>query len=179
MRPRSAAGLAAAVASLSLLACASPVKGTKEGGRDAGKASAPTLVQATAFDICPWPMGQAGLQVVSSPLAWERFLAQGKPSPGAVGQWAPRFDAQWVVVYGAGFKPSSGHALRMGVPVWADGGRTLQLPVTQVSPPAGTLQATVMTSPCAVAWLQAPAAKTLRVVDAHSGAVLGEAVLTR
>lgn len=176
MRLQALAVLAGAVASLALLACAGP-PGSAPG--HVGGETGPTMLQVATYESCPWRFGEAGLQVIQTRAAWEPFLAQARPSPGTVSDWAPRFGPQWVVVYRAGLKRSGGHGLKLGSPVLADGGRAVQLPVTQVSPHPGSLQAMVMTSPCAVGWLQAPPASSLRVVDAQTGALLAETALGR
>lgn len=175
MRPQGAWLLAEALLSCSLMACAGAAGGA---GGGAGSVS-PAVVQSAAFEQCPWRWGEAVLQVAGSRAAWERLLSQGKSSLSPVSHWVPRFEDQWIVVYGAGLKRSSGHSLHMGAPVLTQGRRVLQVPVTQVSPPVGTLQAMVMTSPCVVGLIQTPPVDRLQVIDAHSRAVLAEQAPTR
>ncbi len=155
---------------LSLGALLLPACVASQSGAAAG--AEPRLLGSAGYTQCPWLADQPGLSQVRDSSAWQQLLAQAKPSATALASWAPQFEAQRVVIYRLGNKPSSGYGAQAQAPGFDAG--VLRLPIVQAQPATGTLQATLITSPCVVAWLQGPANAPLRVVDAQSGAVLAE-----
>ena len=141
-----------------LLACAAPAA-----------TSAPQWSATASFERCPWSFGQAGVDVIRERAAWEQLLAQAKPIPASVQVWKPQFDAkQAIVLVRAGMKPSAGFSLQLQAPAAPQAGKALRLPVLQTRPAPGTLQASVVTSPCAIGWLNQPGSASVELIDAQT-----------
>jgi hypothetical protein len=137
----------------------------------ASKAPEPKLVSTSSFEICPWKFGESGLDVVRDTSGWQQLMSQAKPNAGSIRNWQPNFaEGQRVVVYRLGQKSSAGFAVNYGVPS-LNSASTLRLPITQTRP-AGTIQASLLTSPCAVALIQASPATGLEIIDSANNAVL-------
>jgi hypothetical protein len=163
--------LLAVATSLALGACAAPPAGpVSPSGAVPVKASDAVLVAQTSFDHCPWNFGSPMTQIIRSRAAWDLLLAQSKERSGVLTQWTPRFEQQIVVVFGVGRKSSSGYSVSFVAPKQNVDNRSaspvMRLPALQKKPAPGEFQAMAVTSPCAVALLNAPANTSVDIVDA-------------
>ncbi len=125
-----------------------------------------------ALSNCPVFTEQPGVQVFDE-LAWTGHLAAAGEQAPQLTQWTPDFSHQRVALVMMGQKPSLGYAIELQPPVTKTGD-TVSLPVKQTEPPAGSLVAAALSSPCAYTVVNSSEFSTLQVTDSSDGSVLFE-----
>lgn len=136
------------------------------------QASEPKLLNTSSYPQCPWKFGESGFDVVRDSAGWQQLMAQAKPNAGDIRNWLPNFaEGQRVIIYRLGQKSSAGFGATYGTPAIANA-NNLRLPVTQIRPEPGTMQATVLTSPCTVGLLQSSHGVSLELIDSTSNTIL-------
>lgn len=157
VNPRS---LGAAVVAASLCACA----GT------GGLAPATLTLDSAGFALCPWPGEAPRVIDVHDEERFRAFLAQAELDVPRIAGWKPDFRRDRVVLVSPGPRSSAGYRAE-----WLDAslvGDRLRARVEVRPPASGEMAATVITHPCVAAWVRAPGATGVEVVDADSGEVM-------
>ncbi|MEB2318568.1 MAG: protease complex subunit PrcB family protein [Pseudomonadota bacterium] len=143
-------------------------------GIDVGPVTVTTL-DSTGYAMCPWNGEEPSLLDVHERAGFEALLSQAGLDVSRVAGWRPDFGRDHVVLVTAGPQPSAGYRVE-----WIDAallGDRLRARVEIRPPPVGEMSATVMISPCVIAWVRAPGAREVEVVDARSGEAVAPPVL--
>lgn len=157
MNPRSLGG---AVLAATLCACAG----------SGGLAPATLTLDSAGFALCPWPGEAPRLVDVHDETAFRAFLAQARLDAPRLAGWKPDFTRDRVVLVSPGPRSSAGYRAE-----WLDAalvGDRLRARVEVRPPASGDMAATVITHPCVAAWVRAPGARQVEIVDADSGEVV-------
>lgn len=133
-------------------------------------APAATTLDSTGFAMCPWPGEGPQLVDVHDQAGFEAFRARAGLDVSRVAGWKPDFRYDRVVLVTPGSRSSAGYRAE-----WIDAtlvGERLSARVEVRPPPTGEMAATVITHPCVVAWVRAPGARAVEVVNAGNGEVM-------
>ena len=142
-----------------------------------GKPKSPELLKTSSFEICPWKPNAAGLEVVRNTADWQQLLSPAQQNLGELRTWKPSFDnGHRIVVYRMGQKNSAGFSVNFGTPSLLLGNQ-LRLPLMLNTPPAGSMNAMVLTSPCVVGWVDVSSGTSVELVSDSSKAVISTAAL--
>src|SRR5690606_37936639 len=135
-----------------------------------GLGPAATTLDSAGFTICPWAGEGPRLVDVHDPAAFRTFLAQAGLDVSRVAGWKPDLWRDRVVLVTPGPRSSAGYRAE-----WIDAalsGDRLRARVEVRPPASGEMAATVITHPCVVAWVRAPGAREVEVVNTDNDEVM-------
>ena len=133
-------------------------------------APVPTTLDSTGFSMCPWDNEEPRLVDIHDAASFETLLASAGLDALRVTGWKPDFSRDRVVLVGVGPRPAAGYRVE-----WLDAalaGDRLRARVEVRPPTTGEMSATVIIRPCVIAWVRAPGAQGVDVVDAGSNEVM-------
>lgn len=138
------------------------------------KGSAVDVTQAESFSICPDGSREPGLNLIDDAKSWQAFLRSTALRAPNLSDWKPSFANSRVVLIRLGSKTSAGYSVRFGEAKWSASDSEIALSVHTSKPAAGSLNASVMTSPCLVVNVVQTSFKTLKVFDLSEDKSLGK-----
>lgn len=128
--------------------------------------------ESLALSNCPVFAEYAGVRVFDE-AAWAGHLELAGGLAPQLTQWTPDFSNQRITLVMMGQKPSLGYSIHLQPPVIKTGD-TVSMPVKLAEPPAGSLVASALSSPCAYALIKTSEFDKLLVTDASDDSVLYE-----
>ena len=135
-----------------------------------GMAPSVLTLDSAGFALCPWAGQGPRLIDVHDEAGYRAFLAQAELDVARVAGWKPDFRRDRVILVNPGPRSSAGYRAE-----WLDAtlaGDRLRARVEVRPPPDGEMAATVITHPCVVAWVRAPGAEAVEIVNAESDEVI-------
>jgi hypothetical protein len=165
-------GMAATIA-----ACSAPASssGTSTADTATGQnASVVAVTKAESFPICPDGSRESGLNLIDDAKSWQAFVRSTAQRAPSLIDWKPNFANSRVILVRLGSKPSAGYRVKVGAAKWTASDSEIVLSVHTSKPSAGSLNASLLTSPCLVVNIAHASFKTLKVVDLSEDKSLGQ-----
>ncbi len=139
-------------------------------GQNTGRIS---VSKAESFSICPDGSRESGLMLIDDAKSWQAFVKSTTQSAPNLADWRPDFVNSRVVLIRFGGKTSAGYGVRVGEAKWtADSGIVLSVRTSKPQP--GSLNASILTSPCLLVNIAQATFKSLIVVDLTEDRSLGQ-----
>ena len=162
---------------MALTACSAPAlsSGTGASNGTAGQnASAVNVTKSESFPICPDGSRESGINLIDDAKSWQAFVRNSAQRAPGLSEWKPNFVNSRVILIRLGSKPSAGYTVKVGEAKWIAQVSELVLNVYTTRPTQGSLNASVLTSPCLVLNIAQATFKTLKVVDLTEDKSLGQ-----
>lgn len=162
---------------MALTACnapASPDASNALKGSTAMRGSTVDVTKAESFSICPDGSRESGLNLIDDAKSWQAYVKSTAQRASNLSDWKPNFVNSRVVLIRLGSKTSAGYGVRVGEAKWSASDNEIALSVHTSKPAAGSLNASVMTSPCLVVIVAQASFKTLNVFDLTENKSLGQ-----
>jgi hypothetical protein len=139
---------------------------------DTTGASQVALIKVESFEICPDNSRDSGVKLIDNAKAWQGFVDSAAQRAPGLADWKPNFATSRVVLVKLGSKPSAGYGVNAIDAKFKPASDELVLTVQSTKPEPGSLNASVLTSPCLLANLAHAKFKTLSVFDLTEGKTL-------
>jgi hypothetical protein len=136
---------------------------------DTTGASQVALIKVESFAICPDNSRDSGVKLIDNAKAWQAFVDSATQRAPGLSEWKPNFATSRMVLVKLGSKPSAGYGVNAIDAKFKPAGDELVLTVQSTKPEPGSLNASVLTSPCLLANLAHTKFKTLSVFDLTEG----------
>ncbi len=135
-----------------------------------GGAPTATTLDSAGFAVCPWAGEGPRLVDVHDQAGFGAFLAQAQLEVPRVAGWKPDFRHDRVVLVMPEPRSSAGYRAEWIEAALAGGQLRAHV---EVRPPAsGEMAATVISQPCVAAWVRAPGAREVEIINADNGEVM-------
>jgi PrcB C-terminal len=132
------------------------------------------LIRHESYALCPDGSLESGLNLYDDAKSWQGFVRAASQRAPQILEWKPNFVSSRIAVFRLGSKASGGYAVRAIEARLNPKGGELALLVRSTRPQAGSLNASVITSPCLVVDLASADFKAISVIEESDGTVLGK-----
>jgi PrcB C-terminal len=160
-----------------ITACSAPASSSGTSAADGASGQntgAVGVTKAESFPICPDGSRESGLNLIDDAKSWQAFVRSTSQRAPSLIDWKPNFVNSRVILVRLGSKSSAGYGVKVGSAKWTASDSEVVLSVHTSKPAPGSLNASLLTSPCLVVHIAHASFKTLKVVDLSEDRSLGQ-----